>query len=63
MKSIYRFFSVSLTITLAILIIQCESKERFYRPDLPEQICAVGIIDIDDTTFPIMPTLTVTIKY
>jgi hypothetical protein len=32
-----------------VLILQCESKEEFYRPDLPDQICAIGLIDIDDT--------------
>ena len=36
-------------IFIILLILQCESKERFYRPDLPEQICAIGLIDVDDT--------------
>ena len=34
---------------VALIILQCEGRERFYRPDLPEQLCAVGLIDIDDT--------------
>lgn len=37
-------------VTSLLVISRCESKERFYCPDLPEQICSVGIIDIDDTT-------------
>ena len=36
-------------ITLALLL-NCENEERYYRPDLPEQLCAIGIIDIDDNT-------------
>lgn len=40
-------------IILAILtlafILRCESKDRFYRPDLPEKLCSIGIIDADDT--------------
>lgn len=31
-------------------LISCEKTDRFYRPDLPEKICSIGIIDIDDTT-------------
>jgi|WetSurMetagenome_2_1015567.scaffolds.fasta_scaffold03846_4 hypothetical protein len=31
-------------------ISSCESHEVFYRPDLPEKLCSIGIIDIDDTT-------------
>ncbi|MFH0841156.1 MAG: DUF4249 family protein [Bacteroidota bacterium] len=34
---------------IVIFLIQCESNDRYYRPDVPEQLCAVGIIDIDDT--------------
>jgi hypothetical protein len=30
-------------------LIGCESNDRFYRPDLPEQLCSIGIIDADDT--------------
>jgi hypothetical protein len=36
-------------IFIALIILQCEGRERFYRPDLPEQLCAIGLIDIDDT--------------
>lgn len=31
-------------------LIYCERKDRFYRPNLPEKICSIGIIDIDDST-------------
>lgn len=33
-----------------ILLLRCESSEIFYRPDLPEKLCSIGIIDLDDTT-------------
>jgi len=33
-----------------VFIFQCESPEVFYRPDLPEKLCSIGIIDLDDTT-------------
>lgn len=36
---------------LLMLFSQCENNERYYRPDLPEQLCATGIIDIDDTIY------------
>lgn len=32
------------------LLLCCESKERYYRPDLPEKLCCIGIIDADDTS-------------
>lgn len=35
---------------IVILFYQCESKDRFYRPDLPEKLSALGIINADDTT-------------
>lgn len=45
------FFAILLSQILTIipiLIISCESNDRFYRPDLPESLCCIGIID-DDT--------------
>jgi uncharacterized protein DUF4249 len=43
-----------LTIGIFILVIlifpHCEGRERFYRPNLPEKLCSIGIIDADDTT-------------
>ena len=33
-----------------VLVFRCESSEVFYRPDLPEKLCSIGIIDLDDTT-------------
>jgi len=44
------FFILSLSLS-ASMFYQCENKERYYRPDEPEQICAIGIIDIDDTIY------------
>jgi len=40
---------ICLIIFLTIPICQCDIKEKFYRPDLPEQMCAIGLVDIDDT--------------
>ena len=50
MKSINKSLSIGLIIFLAVIIIQCDTKERFYRPDLPQKLCTVGIFDLDDTT-------------
>jgi len=33
-----------------ILLIRCESNDRYYRPNLPESLCCIGIIEADDTT-------------
>jgi hypothetical protein len=44
------FFILFLSLS-ASLFFQCENKERYYRPDEPEQICVIGIIDIDDTVY------------
>ncbi|MBN1598014.1 MAG: DUF4249 family protein [Bacteroidales bacterium] len=35
--------------SIIFLFIKCESNDRYYRPDLPEQLCCIGIIDADDT--------------
>ncbi|MBW6480319.1 MAG: DUF4249 domain-containing protein [Bacteroidales bacterium] len=37
-------------VSFLIIVFQCESPEVFYRPDLPEKLCSIGIIDLDDTT-------------
>lgn len=29
---------------------RCENIDKFYRPNLPEKLCSIGIIDIDDST-------------
>ncbi len=49
-KSFLTSLNVILIIFIATSIISCETKERFYRPDLPEKLCTIGIIDLDDTT-------------
>ena len=41
--------SIILTFFL-ILLFRCESSEVFYRPDLPEKLFSIGIVDLDDTT-------------
>ena len=33
-----------------IIFLKCEGDERFYRPNMPEKLCSVGIIDADDTS-------------
>ncbi len=35
---------------IIIILVRCESNDKYYRPDLPEQLCCVGIIDIDDSS-------------
>jgi hypothetical protein len=40
---------------IILLISRCESKEKFYRPNLPEKLSCIGIIDVDDTTEYISP--------
>lgn len=40
---------ISMTIFILMFLVQCENKERFYRPNLPEKLCSLGIIDLDDT--------------
>lgn len=49
MRLIKKIHFIDFLIPIVVLIYGCEGRERFYRPDLPEQICAVGIIDIDDS--------------
>jgi len=53
MKQIrHRFFQVFSLISLIIVLltmVHCESTDRFYRPNLQEQLCTIGIIDADDT--------------
>ncbi len=49
------FKTISVKLLSAILIMItifftcCESNDRFYRPNLPETLCCIGIIDVDDT--------------
>ncbi|MBN2769864.1 MAG: DUF4249 family protein [Spirochaetes bacterium] len=46
LRKLYTIFYILLPI---ITILSCESNTNFYRPDLPEQLCTIGIIDADDT--------------
>jgi len=51
LRKIHLSFLVNgLTIIILVLLISCEGNERFYRPDLPERLSALSIIDADDTT-------------
>ncbi len=40
----------ALAFLLISMFLNCENKDRFYRPDVPEMLCCIGIIDADDTT-------------
>lgn len=44
-----RFWIISLTIVVIGFLISCENYDRFYRPNLPEKLCCIGIIDMDNT--------------
>ena len=47
----YLSFYISVVIIfIAFFFYKCENKDRFYRPNLPEELCSIGIIDADDTT-------------
>jgi hypothetical protein len=41
---------IFLILSSLFIISRCESPERFFRPNVPEKLCSIGIIDIDDTT-------------
>lgn len=49
-KAILKIIMFGSTIILYALCTQCEKKDRFYRPNLPEKLCTISIIDADDTT-------------
>ena len=49
-KFLLRNTPLIIIIVLLFWITRCESIDRFYRPNLPEKLCAIGIIDIDDST-------------
>ena len=44
----YLYF-ILVTAVFIIKLTGCEDNNRFYRPNLPEKLCSIGIIDIDDT--------------
>ena len=45
-----KFIFLSIIAIIPVLTWQCESNQKFYRPNLPEKLCSFGIIDVDDTT-------------
>lgn len=49
-KSFRSVLFIGLTILFIEIIIQCEGKDRYYRPNMPEKLCIIGIIDADDTS-------------
>lgn len=48
-KFFVRIEIISLLIILIALIVRCEGKDKFIRPNLSEELCSIGIIDVDDT--------------
>jgi hypothetical protein len=48
--SFVRIVIIGLTIVFMVLIVHCEGKDRYYRPNLPEKLCSIGVIDADDTS-------------
>jgi hypothetical protein len=49
-RSFVRITITGLTIVIMFLVVHCEGKDRYYRPNLPEKLCCIGIIDADDTS-------------
>ncbi len=45
-----RIIESFLNIILFILISSCQTKNEYFRPNLPEKLCCITIIDADDTT-------------
>jgi hypothetical protein len=39
-----------ISLSFLVFISHCEDPDVFYRPDLPEKLCSIGIVDLDDTT-------------
>ncbi len=48
-RSYIRIIITGSLIATIVLTIHCEGKDRFYRPNIPEKLCSIGIIDVDDT--------------
>jgi hypothetical protein len=44
------FQSIIFNFLIICLFLSCEKIDRFYRPNLPEKLSCIGIIDLDDTT-------------
>jgi hypothetical protein len=49
-KRLNTIFISFIFISFLLLISQCENTDKFVRPNLPEKLCCIGIIDVDDTT-------------
>jgi len=44
------FQSIIFNLLIICLFLSCEKNDKFYRPNLPEKLSCIGIIDLDDTT-------------
>lgn len=49
-KAFKIFFYIISIIIITVSLIRCEAKEKYYRPNLPEKLCSIGIIDADDSS-------------
>jgi hypothetical protein len=49
-RNIARIIITGLSIIIIVFMIHCEGKDKYYRPNLPEKLCCIGIIDADDTS-------------
>ncbi|MEI6050607.1 MAG: DUF4249 family protein [Bacteroidota bacterium] len=47
-KSLVQFFAMGFIMVFLGLTTSCEGNERYFRPNLPEKLCCIGILD-DDT--------------
>lgn len=43
-------FLMNYLMTTVLFVCGCESKDRYSRPNLPEKLCCIALIDIDDTS-------------
>jgi len=48
-KAFTKLVTSGLIVLLSLLLTLCENIDRFYRPDTPEKVSVVAIIDADDT--------------
>lgn len=53
-----KLVQINATIFIVFMLFSCDNNERYYRPNLPEKLCSIGIIDADDTSdYDILPEL------
>lgn len=45
-----KYIRIIFFVLASIAFTFCERIDRFYRPNMPEKLCSIGVIDADDTT-------------